>query len=326
MRLGKLSMNLIERSFYKQRDITFYSKCQQQVLAKRFFPSYMTKIKYVVNALYDIHPRLSFLLIIKLLSVAIRGKLSRNAKVFYKSGLKKQFIVEGSTFFTYTFGNGPVILMLHGWCSNGARWRVYVKDLVNSGYRVVVVDAPGHGAAPGRFLSVFHYTKGIKVILESETKWHTIITHSIAGLCAMAALGKSDKKHHPSKFIMMNTFANVTRIFETFSCCLGISRKVVEGAIDMMSKSLEFPIHELNIAKHYQKINAKCLLIYDTDDKVVPRCEADYLINEMKSLTVVKTEGLGHNLKSHDVVKQVLTFVNRKMYDTLSLEKIALCK
>ena len=166
--IKKKIMKTIISAISLQSDIISCKKEQQRLLAKRFFPFYMTKIKYVINAVHSIHPKTSFLMIIKLLSIAVRKKLSTNAIAFYKKGAKREFKIDGAIFCTYTYGNGPLILMLHGWCSNGARWRVYVNELVNSGYKVMVVDAPGHGTAPGRFLSISLYAKGIKAILESE--------------------------------------------------------------------------------------------------------------------------------------------------------------
>jgi len=296
-------------------------KSQDLLLTKRFFPFYMGKVKYVVNFVHGIYPKTSILLIIKLLSLAIRKKVSPNAMAFYNKGIKRNFKVEESTFCTYTYGKGPLILMLHGWCSNGARWRVYVNALVNSGYKVMVVDAPGHGTAPGRFLSIFLYAKGVKAILSSESNWHTVITHSIAGLTAMAAIGNSEQKYQPSKFIMMNTFSSATAILEKFSSCLGISEKVVIGSKEKMSQYLDFPLTEFNIQKHYNQINTNGLLIYDTDDSVVPKTEAEHIISTIKPLHVLKTDGLGHNLKCHTVVKAVLNFVELDTKPKLEVDK-----
>lgn len=315
-------MKTIKFSLPLRKDILVREK--NQILANRFFPFYMRKIKYVINMVYHIHPKASYALIIKSLTIAFRKKLSPNAIKFYKKGIKKDFKIDGSTFCTYTYGEGPLILMLHGWCSNGARWRIYVNKLVCSGYKIVVVDAPGHGTAPGRFLSIFLYAKGIKTILASEKKWHTVITHSIAGLTAIAAIKNSKNQHQPSKFIMMNTFSDATAILEKFSCCLGISKKVVNGVKEQLSKYQNFPLQEFSIHKHYDTINAKGLLIYDIDDLVVPKSEAEHITSTIKPLQIIKTEGLGHNLKSSCVVKHVLNFVKLETNHNVVFKKTVL--
>ena len=303
-------------------EILVREKKERKLLAKQFFPSFLLKMKYLISVIYKIHPRSSYMFTAKLLSVAGRKKLSTKAVAFYEKGTKRKINVEGATFYTYTYGNGPLILMLHGWCGNAARWRVYVNELVSSGYKVMVVDAPGHGTAPGRFLSIFLYAKGIKAILTSEKKWYGVITHSIAGLTAITAIGNSEKKYHPSKFIMMNTFANATTVLERFSGCLGIPEKVIIGTKELLSNYLDFPLKEYCICRQYNNINTKGLLIYDTNDRIVPQREAEYIIDTIKQLQTLKTEGLGHTLRSNDVVKAVIGFMKNEPLATVQLKPV----
>lgn len=297
-------------------------KIKERSLAKKFYPSYISKITSVINAIHKIHPKTSCWMTAKLLSVAGRKRMSNNDITFYKKGSKRQFNIGNAIFCTYTYGSGPAILMLHGWCSNGARWRTYVHQLVSSGYKVVVVDAHGHGNAPGRFLSVSLYVKGIKAILKSESKWHAVITHSIAGLTGIAAIGNSEKRYHPSKLIMMNTFATASTMMEKFSRCLGVSEKVITGTKEWMSNYTKYPLEELSIGKHYNNINAQGLLIYDTEDIVVPRRESEYIVTHIKPLQSIKTEGLGHNLRSTNIMKEVLSFVKNETDNAIENESI----
>lgn len=305
----------------QKSEIVIGKKKEEKLLAKKFFPTCLLKMKYLINFTYKIHPKTAYKLTIKLLSVTAKKKLSTNAKAFYKKGVKRNIKIEGATFCTYTYGNGPLILMLHGWCSSASRWRVYVNALVGLGYKVMVVDAPGNGTAPGRFLSFFLYAKGIKAILKSETKWYSVITHSIAGLSAITAIGNLDKKYHPTKFIMMNTFAKASTILQKFSQCLGLSDEVIKYTNEQMSIYNDFPLHEFDICKQFNNLNIEGLLIYDTNDIVVPKSEAEYIIDSIKSLKKAKTEGLGHNLKSDKVVKVVVGFMNGSCPQPLSKER-----
>ena len=317
IKLRNLKENM-EPLILEQNEIALSKKKEEKLLAKKFFPPFLLKMKYGINLIFKIYPKLSYFLTAKLLSVTGKKKLSANAIIFYKQGVKGKVKVDGATFYTYTYGNGPLILMLHGWCSNAARWKVYVNELVNLGFKVMVVDAPGHGTAPGRFLSFFKYAKGIKAILKSESEWYGVVTHSIAGLTAITAIGKTEKKHHPSKFIMMNTFANATTILEKFSNCLGISEEVIKYTKEQMFNFLDFPLSEFSIGKHYNNLNLEGLLVYDTKDVVVPLSESEQIIKNIKSLRTFKTEGLGHNLKSDRVVKVVVGFMKSETNATTS--------
>jgi len=47
----------------------------------------------------------------------------------------------------WIWGEGPPVLLVHGWGSRGARLGSFVAPLVAAGHSVIAFDAPGHGAA-----------------------------------------------------------------------------------------------------------------------------------------------------------------------------------
>ncbi len=56
-------------------------------------------------------------------------------------------IGDGSHVETWTWGNGPRVLLVHGWGGRGAQLGAFVEPLVSRGFSVVAFDAPGHGAS-----------------------------------------------------------------------------------------------------------------------------------------------------------------------------------
>jgi pimeloyl-ACP methyl ester carboxylesterase len=47
-------------------------------------------------------------------------------------------------------GPGPLVLAVHGWRGRPTQFRRIAEALVPAGLRVVALEAPGHGASPGR--------------------------------------------------------------------------------------------------------------------------------------------------------------------------------
>ncbi|MBU2491119.1 MAG: alpha/beta hydrolase [Bacteroidetes bacterium] len=43
-------------------------------------------------------------------------------------------------------GNGPVLLLLHGYTLSGEAWKPFVKNLINN-YKLIIPDLPGHGSS-----------------------------------------------------------------------------------------------------------------------------------------------------------------------------------
>jgi len=285
-------------------------KVKGRLLGKKFFPTYLFKITHCINALYPLFPISSRWLAMKVLSVANRRRLSSHDHAFYANGLKTVHKIENSNFISYSYGEGPAILLLHGWCSNGARWKDYVDKLIQAGYRAVIVDAPGHGRASGHFLTLPLYIKGIKEILKSEPKWHAVITHSIAGLLSVVGMSELESQYHPDKFVMMNTFVSSNVLIDKFAKCMGFTYELIESLKNNFSNYGGYATSDISIIKHFKKCHMESLLIYDIADVVVPRSEPKKLIATVPSLKYIQTKGLGHNLRSRKIVEQVVAFVS----------------
>ena len=56
--------------------------------------------------------------------------------------------VNGDQFPVVDTGEGPVVLLLHGWPDSKEMWRYQIPFLVNAGYRVIAPDLRGFGDAP----------------------------------------------------------------------------------------------------------------------------------------------------------------------------------
>jgi pimeloyl-ACP methyl ester carboxylesterase len=52
---------------------------------------------------------------------------------------------EGARIWFATYGSGPALILLHGGLGHGGNWGYQVPALVDSGYRVVLIDSRGHG-------------------------------------------------------------------------------------------------------------------------------------------------------------------------------------
>ena len=56
--------------------------------------------------------------------------------------------VQGLQLSYKTAGEGPAVLILHGWGSSSEAWKEFQVDLAQQGYRVIVPDLPGFGLTP----------------------------------------------------------------------------------------------------------------------------------------------------------------------------------
>ncbi|MGZ5446135.1 MAG: alpha/beta hydrolase [Thermoanaerobaculia bacterium] len=56
----------------------------------------------------------------------------------------------------WSWGEGPAVLLVHGWGGHAAQFQSFVEPLVRAGFRAIAFDAPSHGSsgAPPRHAPV----------------------------------------------------------------------------------------------------------------------------------------------------------------------------
>ncbi|MEM1214053.1 MAG: alpha/beta fold hydrolase [Bacteroidota bacterium] len=287
-----------------------------QLMAKRFFPPYIGLVGLAVNALYRVHQRAACRLTMDLLSTALRRKVKPQHERFYAAGERQVYRCGKHHFYTYRYGQGPAVLLLHGWCGHGARWIKQVEQLVAEGFQAIVMDAPGHGRSPGRFLSVPDYIQCVKTVLDGRTEWHSLLTHSMGSLVGVIAASECAYVHADTRFVLMNTFADCDRLMSKFIRCLGIAEEVLAATRAYITSYTGKPLSYFSLADHFQRLNATGLLISDCNDIVVPPGEAELILAELPQLTYRPTQGLGHHLRSDALMQEITDFVKRGRQET----------
>jgi pimeloyl-ACP methyl ester carboxylesterase len=102
--------------------------------------------------------------------------------------MKKFIVFRGNKIFYQATGNGPAIVLLHGFLESHAIWKNYVRKLSTS-YKVITVDLPGHGFSD--ILSAPHSMEQMAdavrhVLKDLDTGKCLMIGHSMGGYVSLA--------------------------------------------------------------------------------------------------------------------------------------------
>lgn len=280
------------------------------LMAERFFPRYIRRVGQAINLVHKVNPTAGCKLNMKALSIAVRRKLKPADLAFYRSGRRQMHTSGQYRFYTYTFGKGPAVLLIHGWCSDGSRWASYVQQLTRMGFQSVVMDAPSHGQSPGRTLSVPGYIACIEQVMTSKKHWHAAITHSMGSLTGVVAASHVCLKTNIDKFVLMNTFADCDALMSKFSRCLGVAENVLADTRSWIRHYTGKPLEYFTLKRHLSEMKMPpTLLIADKDDIVVPQRETQRILENLSYIQHYLTSGLGHNLWDDQVTQKVLKFV-----------------
>lgn len=86
------------------------------------------------------------------------------------------------------WGQGPTVLLMHGWEGRPTQFASLITALVDAGYTVVALDGPAHGRSPGREANVVLFARAMLEAAAELPPLQAVIGHSMGGASAMLAV------------------------------------------------------------------------------------------------------------------------------------------
>jgi len=200
------------------------------------------------------------------------------------------------------------VLLLHGWESNSARWRKYIRGLRAAGFTVHDIDAPASGNSHGKRLNVILYSNVVMEFIAKNGSPNVIIGHSLGGAAAVMSTTLLAAAQ-PEKMVLLGVFAESTRVIQDFGQVLGVNPGVITAIYKEIEKRSGAPIEAYSVAqKTLQLLGVKGLVVHDTNDDVAPVAEGR-MVAKTWGASFFQTEGFGHRLQDKSVVTAVVDFV-----------------
>ena len=88
----------------------------------------------------------------------------------------------------WDWGEGPTVLLVHGWNGSAAQMAGYVQPLVDAGYHVVAFDQPGHGQSSGSHVTLLDRAEAVRAVADRVQKVHAIVAHSLGATASLVAM------------------------------------------------------------------------------------------------------------------------------------------
>lgn len=231
---------------------------------------------------------------------------------FLQKGISEVFDLEGYTIQTYKWGSGSKkILLVHGWSSHSFRWKNYIEHLVKNDFTVYALDAPAHGLSSGKSIHVVLYAKVINAFLELNSEITSIVSHSIGGFATTYFLNKY-KTHSIEKVVIMGAPGEASDFFDFYKQTLGLTAKSLNLIIEEFHTQLGKVPSYFSSARFAENITIPALIVHDKQDMATNYQYSIRLNKHWKNSQLILTEGLGHDLKSKELVKQVTDFIKHQ--------------
>jgi len=218
----------------------------------------------------------------------------------------------------YKWGAGEKkLLLVHGWESHSYWWKNIVSTLSKEKFTIYSIDAPGHGLSEGSYINIPHYSGLIEKIILEHGNIYAILGHSLGSFSTMYTLHR-EPNLPVSRLVMMAAPGEAKEWVEFYQKFLGLSNRTMNEIgkffIEKLGKSPDY----FSLSKFAKSMTRPGLIIHDKEDKEAPYKYAFAAHKNWHNSEMITTNGLGHNLKSLDLIKSVEEFLDR---DILFAEK-----
>jgi pimeloyl-ACP methyl ester carboxylesterase len=215
-----------------------------------------------------------------------------------------------------TVAAGPwrTVYLMHGWGGRGSQFGAMVEPLLESGHRVVLFDAPAHGAsehgpAGPRRTNGLEFAKALDAVFARFGPAEAVVAHSLGTIATYLALrfGWLGTK----RLVFIAPMVESRSLFDQFQGALGFGERIRRAFDRSVYEWVGIPVAEFDARFQAAQIDPlPTLVIADRGDRQTAYADAvDFA--EKTGAAFIMTEGLGHRriLRDSTVISRLVDFV-----------------
>ena len=168
-------------------------------------------------------------------------------------------------------GNGPCVVLLHGWGSHAARFATFVAPLRAAGFSVIGIDAPAHGTSPGRLSDLPRFRDSLAEVLRRHTPVHAVIGHSLGGGAVLTVLAET-AEYHPKKICLFGVPSDMDFILGSFAMMLGLKYAARASLRERFKAHFGRPATAISTAAAAASVRIPVLIVHDEDRQCRAYC------------------------------------------------------
>jgi pimeloyl-ACP methyl ester carboxylesterase len=217
-------------------------------------------------------------------------------------------IGDGSHVETWTWGDGPRVLLVHGWGGRGAQLGAFVEPLMSCGFSVVAFDAPGHGESKAGLVTIPQMVAAVGAVARHHGPLAGLIAHSVGSVVAARAMFEGLQTR---RAVFIGPAADLVNPAVRFTDMLGFSRRVGQLMHERIARRIAMPWSAFSVSELASALKAPLLVIHDSGDAEVPWQHGRGIAHDWPGAQLLTTDGLGHRriLRDASVVSAAAAFI-----------------
>ena len=187
------------------------------------------------------------------------------------------------------WGQGPAVLLMHGWEGRPTQFASLITALVDAGYTVIALDGPAHGRSPGREANVVLFARAMLEAAAELPPLQGVVGHSMGGASAMLAVQLGLRTQ---TLVSIAAPARILGVLRGFARYFGLPPRARSAFIRKVEQDVGMQASRLDVA-HYQ-LDMPGLIVHAEDDTFVPVSESQLIHEAWFDSRLLRLEEGGH--------------------------------
>jgi pimeloyl-ACP methyl ester carboxylesterase len=197
---------------------------------------------------------------------------TRHWEAEFEGFKRREISVEGHCVPFWVKGDGPLVLLVHGWERDHFAMGGFVAPLLDAGYRVAALDLPGHGEVEGGSAPLPLLAKSIAAVASVLDQPCAVVAHSIGAAMTVLAMEAYGLKPDCAVLICAPRTAKDYALAQARR--QGLGRRALRQMVEQITEALGEPLERYRVDRALASLAMPILLVHAEDDAIVPLADA----------------------------------------------------
>ena len=195
-----------------------------------------------------------------------------------------------------SWGDGPPVYLVHGWGGRRPHLGMFVKPLVEAGYRVIAFDLPSHNEsdpgvlAPGRTTAI-ECARAVEAMIGTFGPARAVVAHSLGSNATTFAASWGATV---GKLVFFAPMAEFPLYLDLFATRHNFGRRILAGLHRRLERRIGMSLEDTNLVNVAARTDyPPLLLIHDPDDPETPYAASEKVAASWPGAQLMTTKGLG---------------------------------
>ena len=216
-------------------------------------------------------------------------------------------IVEGRRRPGYAIGEGPLVILAHGWGGRAAQMADLATAVAGAGFLAVAIDAPGHGSDSQSTSDGFQIAAGLRAVADRFGPPEAVVAHSLGAMASVMALHDAP----PCSAVFLAPALDLNEAITRFAAMAGLAPWTASSLLRRVRRYVGDRWPEITAGANADLPGTEILILHDPSDPEVPIAASSELARRRPATQLVETPGTAHRglLRQPEVSETVTRFI-----------------